>query len=93
MTTLVSLLIFSYLLFIYYSFLFARPKRNEAKKKDAGNENYSFFWQNAFGFTLPKKAVVRAISGLATARYSPIIQIRQNVSHSPKQDIYKNIRI
>jgi hypothetical protein len=40
------------------------------------NENYSFFWQNAFGFTLPKKAVVRAISGLATARYSPGIQIR-----------------
>jgi len=46
------------------SFLFVRPKRNEPKKKGAGNENFSLFWQNAFGVTLPKKAEVRAISGL-----------------------------
>jgi len=46
------------------SFLFVRPKRNEPKKKGAGNDNFSLFWQNAFGATLPKKAEVRAISGL-----------------------------
>ena len=46
------------------SFLFVRPKRNEPKKKGAGNENFSLFWQNAFGVTLPKKAEVRAISVL-----------------------------
>jgi hypothetical protein len=53
---------------------FARPKRNETKKKDAGtepqassakpNDNFNLFWQNALGFTPPKKAEVRAISGL-----------------------------
>jgi hypothetical protein len=46
------------------SFLFVRPKRNEPKKKGAGNDNFSLFWQNAFGVTLPKKAEVRAISVL-----------------------------
>jgi hypothetical protein len=46
------------------SVLFVRPKRNEPKKKGAGNDNFSLFWQNALGFTLPKKAEVRAISGL-----------------------------
>jgi len=46
------------------SFLFVRPKRNEPKKKGAGNDNFSLFWQNALGITLPKKAEVRAISGL-----------------------------
>jgi len=46
------------------SFLFVRPKRNEPKKKGAGNDNFSLFWQNAFGLTLPKKAEVRTISGL-----------------------------
>jgi hypothetical protein len=50
--------------FLYCSFLFVRPKRNEPKKKGAGNDNFSLFWQNALGFTLPKKAEVRAISGL-----------------------------
>jgi hypothetical protein len=34
------------------SVLFVRPKRNEPKKKGAGNDNFSFFWQNALGFTL-----------------------------------------
>jgi len=50
--------------FFICSFLFVRPKRNEPKKKGAGNDNFSLFWQNALGFTLPKKAEVRAISGL-----------------------------
>jgi len=50
--------------FFLCSFLFVRPKRNEPKKKGAGNDNFSLFWQNALGFTLPKKAEVRAISGL-----------------------------
>jgi hypothetical protein len=50
--------------FFICSFLFVRPKRNEPKKKGAGNENFSLFWQNALGFTLPKKTEVRAISGL-----------------------------
>jgi hypothetical protein len=40
------------------------PKANEPKKKGAGNDNFSLFWQNAFGVTLPKKAEVRAISVL-----------------------------
>jgi hypothetical protein len=48
------------------SFLFACPKRNEPKKKDTGNDNFSLFWQNSFGITLPKKTEVRAISGLPT---------------------------
>jgi hypothetical protein len=52
--------------FLYCSFLFVRPKRNEPKKKGAGNDNFSLFWQNALGFTLPKKAEVHAISGLPT---------------------------
>jgi hypothetical protein len=52
------------LLFFICSFLFVRPKRNEPKKKGAGNDNFSLFWQNALAFTLPKKAEVRAISGL-----------------------------
>jgi hypothetical protein len=43
---------------------FARPK-NEPKK-GAGNDNFSLFWQNALGFTHPKKAEVHAISGLPT---------------------------
>jgi hypothetical protein len=47
-----------------WSVLFVRPKRNEPKKKGAGNDNFSLFWQNALGVTLPKKAEVRAISGL-----------------------------
>jgi hypothetical protein len=46
------------------SVLFVRPKRNEPKKKGAVNDNFSLFWQNASGVTLPKKAEVRAISGL-----------------------------
>ena len=52
--------------FFFYicSFLFARPKRNEPKKKDSENDNFSLFWQNTLGFTLPKKAEVRAIFGL-----------------------------
>ena len=37
------------------SFLFVRPKRNEPKKKGAGNDNFSLFWQNALGVTLPKR--------------------------------------
>jgi hypothetical protein len=49
---------------IFCSVLFVRPKRNEPKKKGAGNDNFSLFWQNALGFTLPKKTEVRAISGL-----------------------------
>jgi hypothetical protein len=36
------------LMFIF----FGRPKRNEPKKKGAGNDNFSPFWQNAFGITL-----------------------------------------
>jgi hypothetical protein len=55
------------LLFCRCSFLFACPKRNEPKKKDTGNENFSLFCQNALGITLPKKAEVRAISGFASA--------------------------
>jgi len=47
-----------------FSFLFVRPKRNETKKKGAGNDNFSLFWQNTLGVTLPKKAEVHAISGL-----------------------------
>jgi len=43
--------------FFICSFLFVRPKRNEPKKKGAGNDNFSLFWQNAFGVTLPKKRV------------------------------------
>jgi hypothetical protein len=50
------------------SFLFAHPKRNEPKKKDAGNDNCSLFWQNAPGITLPEKAAVRAISGVPAHR-------------------------
>jgi hypothetical protein len=50
----------------YCSFLFVRPKRNEPKKKGAGNDNFSLFWQNALGFTHPKKAEVHTISGLPT---------------------------
>jgi hypothetical protein len=45
------------------SVLFVRPKRNEPKKKGAGNDNFSLFWQNSLSVTLPKKAEVRAISG------------------------------
>jgi len=45
------------------SFLFVRPKRNEPKKKAAGNDNFSLFGQNALCITRPKKAEVRAISG------------------------------
>jgi hypothetical protein len=51
-------------LFLYCSFLFVRPKRNEPKKKGAGNDNFNPFWQNTLGITLPKKVEVRAISGL-----------------------------
>jgi hypothetical protein len=58
-----------HLFFARFSFLFVRPKRNETKKKGAGNENFSIFWQNAFGFTRPKNAEVRAISGLPSRRY------------------------
>jgi hypothetical protein len=55
--------------FLYLcSFLFACPKRNEPKKKDTGNDNFSLFWQNAIGFTRPKKAEVRTISGLPARR-------------------------
>jgi hypothetical protein len=50
--------------FIKCSFLFVRPKRNEPKKKGAGNDNFNLFWQNALSITLPKKVEVRAISGL-----------------------------
>jgi hypothetical protein len=50
------------------SVLFVRPKRNEPKKKGAGNENCSLFWQNALCITLPKKAAVRTISGLLARR-------------------------
>jgi hypothetical protein len=46
------------------SFLFVRPKRNEPKKKGAGNDNFNLFWQNALSNTHPKKVEVRAISGL-----------------------------
>jgi hypothetical protein len=46
------------------SFLFVRPKRNEPKKKGAGNDNFNLFWQNAFSITRPKKVEVHAISGL-----------------------------
>jgi len=46
------------------SFLFVRPKRNEPKKKGAGNDNFNLFWQNALSITLPKKVEVRAISVL-----------------------------
>ena len=53
-----------YFFLLLCSFLFVRPKRNEPKKKGAGNDNFSLFWQNAFGITLPKKAKVRTISGL-----------------------------
>ena len=52
------------LFFVRYSFLFVRPKRNESKKNGAGNDTFSLFWQNDFGITRPKKAEVRAISGL-----------------------------
>jgi hypothetical protein len=50
--------------FFLFSFLFVRPKRNETKKKGAGNENFNLFWQNALSVTRPKKVEVRAISGL-----------------------------
>jgi len=50
--------------FFICSFLFVRPKRNEPKKKGAGNDNFSRFWQNSSGLALPKTAEVRAISGM-----------------------------
>ncbi|HLN73543.1 MAG TPA: hypothetical protein VK205_09630 [Prolixibacteraceae bacterium] len=50
--------------FLGCSFLFAHPKRNEPKKKDAENENFNLFWQNALSITRPKKVEVHAISGL-----------------------------
>jgi hypothetical protein len=56
-----------YIFFLVCSFLFVRPKRNEPKKKGAGNDNFNLFWQNALSITRPKKVEVRAISGFATA--------------------------
>jgi hypothetical protein len=43
---------------------FCSSKRNEPKKKGAGNDNFNPFWQNTLGITLPKRVEVRAISGL-----------------------------
>jgi hypothetical protein len=48
------------------------------KEKESGNDNFSLFWQNALGITLPKKAEVRAISGLpshVSDRKLPLINV------------------
>jgi len=58
-------------------FLFAQKETNQRKKAPEPsrkassakpNENFSLFWQNALGFTLPKKTEVRTISGLPPRR-------------------------
>ncbi|HLP47033.1 MAG TPA: hypothetical protein VK469_13865 [Candidatus Kapabacteria bacterium] len=58
--------------FLGCSFLFAHPKRNEPKKKDAGNENFSLFLRPlhiAIAYAAPRKRLqVRAISGLPARR-------------------------
>ena len=72
--------VFSGLLF-FGSFLFVRPKRNEPKKEGAGNDNFSLFWQNTIGITLPKKAEVRSISGLP-----PHLPLEITVHASPFQE-------
>jgi hypothetical protein len=48
---------------VYCHFLLLLQKK-VTKEKESGNDNFSLFWQNALGLTLPKKAEVRAISGL-----------------------------
>jgi len=60
---------------MFISFCSSKKKRTKEKgRRNRGtrsvtssakpNDNFSLFWQNAFGVTLPKKAEVRAISGL-----------------------------
>jgi hypothetical protein len=45
---------------------FAPPGSNQIKR--SGNDNFSLFWQNAPGITLPKKPEVRSIPGLPMHR-------------------------
>ncbi len=51
------------IILIYCHFLLPLQKK-VTKEKESGNENFNLFWQNALGFTLPKKVEVRTISGL-----------------------------
>jgi hypothetical protein len=64
------------------SFLLLLQKKR-TKEKEAGNDNFSLFWQNALGFTLPKKAEVHAISGLP-ARLKYKIRFIDHNSFYPK---------
>jgi hypothetical protein len=66
----------------YCSFLLLLQKKR-TKEKEAGNDNFSLFWQNALGFTLPKKAEVHAISGLP-ARLKYKIRFIDHNSFYPK---------
>ena len=49
------------LLFLFdYCHFFCASKRSD-QEKESGNDNFSLFWQNAFGVTRPKKAEVHTI--------------------------------
>jgi hypothetical protein len=51
------------IILVYCHFLLPLQKK-VTKEKESGNENFNLFWQNALGFTLPKKVEVHTISGL-----------------------------
>ncbi len=55
-----------FLFWLCYFLLLLQKK--VTKEKEPGKDNFSLFWQNTLGFTLPKKSEVRAFSGLPLRR-------------------------